>query len=369
VTAATGFLDEVLGHHELKERLHRFFEGGRLAQGILLVGEEGRGKRTLAHALARAVLERAAPDKDRDRALRLIDSGAHPGLIHVEPLRDERFIPVRRIRRLLESCALKTSFGTARVVVLARLHSVNEESGNALLKFLEEPPEGTLILATARDPASVIETIRSRFHVLAAGPIPAAAVEEILARGGFPEDDRPLLVSLARGAPGRAWGFARGDLSKSLVEPVRAFFDPRTPLHPAMEALVKAAREEGPGAAEAREAVGPAAAVQALRQLRGGQGSEGEEERTGGGTLEASRVWAKPVVECVAMAVQDLLRGAGAGGIIASRVVPEGSPLRSATTSRLAQVLEAAVDCLENIDHNLTLNLALEALALRVRAA
>src|SRR5262245_1463550 len=165
MTARGAFLPDVLGHEDLKARLRGFFDG-RLGQGILLVGEEGRGKRTIAHALARAVLERAAPAADRARAGRLIDSGTHPGLIHVEPLRDERFIPIRRVRRLLESCALRVSFGDARVVVLSRIHSVNEESGNALLKFLEEPPEGTLILATARDPASVLETIRSRFHIL-----------------------------------------------------------------------------------------------------------------------------------------------------------------------------------------------------------
>ena len=51
----------------------------------------------------------------------------------------------------------KVGFGGARVVVLSRLHAVNEESGNALLKFLEEPPSGTLILATSRDVASVLD--------------------------------------------------------------------------------------------------------------------------------------------------------------------------------------------------------------------
>jgi DNA polymerase III, delta subunit len=375
VSGAPPFLPDVLGHEDLKARLHAFFAGERLGQGILLVGEEGRGKRTLAHALARAVLERAAPPDARERARRAIDSGTHAGLIHVEPLRDERFIPVRRVRRLLEQCALKVSFGDARVVVLSRLHAVNEESGNALLKFLEEPPDGTLVLATARDQASVLETIRSRFHVLPAGPLPAPMVERLLEAGGFSQEDRALLVPLVRGAPGRAWDLARGNLTKSLIEPVRAFFDPGVPLHLAVEGLVKTARDEGSKAAEAREAVGPRAAVQALAQLRGGPGGdeEGGGERRGEGTLEAARVWLRPVVEAVASTVQDLLRRnaglATSDSPLLARVAPPDCALRRATAPRLVQALEAAIACLENLDHNLTLNLALEALALRLRAA
>jgi hypothetical protein len=367
------FLPEVLGHEDLKDRLLGFFAAGRLGQGLLLVGEDGRGKRTVAHALARAVLERAAPPAERERARRAIDSGTHAGLIHVEPLRDERFIPVRRVRRLLEQCALKVSFGDSRVVVLSRLHSVNEESGNALLKFLEEPPEGTLIVATARDQASVLETIRSRFHILPARPLEAPLVDKVLESGGFSAEDRALLGPLVRGAPGRAWDLARGNVVKTLLEPVRAFFDPGIPLHAAIEGLVKTAREEGPKAAEAREAVGPRAAVQALAALRGGPGGDDEGERRGEGTLEAARVWIRPVVEGVSRAIQDLLRRtAGAAttdSVLLAKVVPANAVLRGAAQPRLLQALEAAIACLENLDHNLTLNLALEALALRLRAA
>lgn len=373
MTEAQPFLPEVIGHADLKDRLHAFFAGGRLGQGLLLVGEDGRGKRTVAHALARAVLERAAPAAERERARRAIDTGTHAGLIHVEPLRDERFIPVRRVRRLLEQCALKVSFGDSRVVVLSRLHSVNEESGNALLKFLEEPPEGTLVLATARDQASVLETIRSRFHILPVGPLEAPLVEKVLTNGNFSAEDRAILAPLVRGAPGRAWDLARGNVVKALLEPVRAFFDPGIPFHLAIEGLVKTAREEGAKAAEEREAVGPRAAVQALAQLRGGQGGDEEGERRGEGTLEAARVWIRPVVEGVACAIQDLLRrsagAAAADSALLSRVAPASAALRRAGQPRLVQALEAAIACLENLDHNLTLNLALEALALRLRAA
>lgn len=371
-TEAGPFLPEVIGHDALKDRLRSFLDGGRLVQGVLLVGDEGRGKRTLAHALAREVLVRAAPKSDAERVVRLIGAGTHPGLVHVEPLRDERFLPVRRVRRLLEACSLKVGFGGARVVVLSRLHAVNEESGNALLKFLEEPPSGTLILATSRDVASVLETIRSRFHVLPAGPLATPQVDEILMRGGFSAEDRSLLLPLARGAPGRAWGLARGAVAKSLIEPVRLFFDPRTSIHVAIDALVRTAKDQGPASAQEREGVGPPAGVRALRELRAAQAAEVEDERRGETTLEAARVWIRPIIETAASALQELLReraGAASGApVIVQRMVPDDSMLRRAPLERLTTALQAAIECLENIDHNLTLNLALEAFALRLRA-
>jgi hypothetical protein len=219
----------------------------------------------------------------------------------------------------------------------------------------------------------VLETIRSRFHILPVGPLEPPLVEQVLAGGGFSAEDRALLAPLVRGAPGRAWDLARGSVVKALLEPVRAFFDPGIPLHVAIEGLVKTAREEGPKAAEEREAVGPRAAVQALAQLRGGQTGDDEGERRGEGTLEAARVWIRPVVEGVACAIQDLLRRragvAAADSALLARVAPPNTALRQAGQPRLVQALEAAIACLENLDHNLTLNLALEALALRLRAA
>jgi hypothetical protein len=371
MTGAASF-PEIVGHRDLVARLSSLIEGGRLGLGILIVGEEGRGKRTVAHALARDVLMRAAPAAEAARVGKLIASGAHPGLVHLEPLRDERFHPVRRIRRLLESCALKVGFGDRRVVVLARLHAVNEESGNALLKFLEEPPSGTLVIATARDRAAVLETIRSRFLILAAGPLARTDVDAVLERGGIEAPDRDVLAPLCQGAPGRAWSLARGNVESALIAPVRLFFDPATPIHGAIEALVRTAKDQGAASALDREGIGPPAAVRALRDLRAAQAAEIDDERRGETTLEAARVWVKPVVLGVAFAIQELLRersgAATSAAVLAPRVVPEDAALRGAPEPRLTQALAAAVACLDNIDRNLTLTLALEALALRLRA-
>ncbi len=60
-----------------------------------------------------------------------------------------------------------------RAVLLYHVEKMNEESANALLKVMEEPPEGVLFLLTADSLAGVLPTIRSRcvsFSVVA--PVP-----------------------------------------------------------------------------------------------------------------------------------------------------------------------------------------------------
>ena len=50
---------------------------------------------------------------------------------------------------------------------------MNEESANALLKVMEEPPEGVLFLLTADSLAGVLPTIRSRCVSFAIAPVSA----------------------------------------------------------------------------------------------------------------------------------------------------------------------------------------------------
>ena len=58
-----------------------------------------------------------------------------------------------------------------RAVLLYHVERMNEESANALLKVMEEPPEGVLFLLTADSLASVLPTIRSRCVSFAVAPL------------------------------------------------------------------------------------------------------------------------------------------------------------------------------------------------------
>ncbi len=86
-----------------------------------------------------------------------------------------------------------------RAVLLYHVERMNEESANALLKVMEEPPEGVLFLLTADSLAGVLPTIRSRCISFAVAPVCPGAVRPLLRRtGGGQKDGRAVQRAVRR---------------------------------------------------------------------------------------------------------------------------------------------------------------------------
>ncbi|MBC8375260.1 MAG: hypothetical protein H8E26_04385 [FCB group bacterium] len=71
-------------------------------------------------------------------------------------------IRIAAIRKLRKDIYLAHDTGSIRIVIILRAHRMNVEAANALLKILEEPPEGTVFLLTTEFPDRLPDTIRSR---------------------------------------------------------------------------------------------------------------------------------------------------------------------------------------------------------------
>lgn len=361
---------DVVGHDEVKIQLSRLLAENRLPNGILLVGEEGRGKRTLACAFAREIL-RDADARDPAGAARDAASGRHPALVITEPLPEERVVPVRRLRAMMGRCSLSIARGTRRVVILPRLHRVNMEGGNTLLKFLEEPPVGTIVIATARDPGSVLETIRSRLSMLPCCALNRDDVRAVVERGGFTGTDVEYLVPLCDGAPGAAYRFARGDLAANLLNPLRSLLNASVPASVIAEALTRQAKDAAPDWIEARELIGPQAALESWRDLRSAQESGADDEKASEGTLEPTRVWIRPIFEALGVVVRQGIRASVDGRTLAppwDSVVQDSFEVGAAHVLTWERRAVAVIRALENLDRNLTLPLVLESLVMAMRS-
>lgn len=70
---------------------------------------------------------------------------------------------VREIRKLLIE---KPYGGGGRLVVIKEIDKTTPEAANALLKLLEEPPEATAIVLTARNSEKILPTILSRSQII-----------------------------------------------------------------------------------------------------------------------------------------------------------------------------------------------------------
>lgn len=140
----------------------------------------------------------------RCRACKLMEAERHPDLHRVERGADETQIKIDRVRELQRALSLAAIEARWRVALLADFHEASTEAQNALLKTLEEPAAGVVLLATARQADDLLPTIVSRCEVVALRPVPAREIEAALVARGEGVDRAQLLAALAGGRPGEA---------------------------------------------------------------------------------------------------------------------------------------------------------------------
>lgn len=211
---------------------------GHVPHAILLVGARGIGKTTLAEDIAAGVLctddDPAARPCGLCRACRLVAGGGHPDLHRLGPDGAGRQIVIggpaaqgRGVRDLIVDLSLLPVEGGARVAIVTAAQRMNEDAQAALLKTLEEPGAGVVIIMCADVEDPILPTIRSRSARIRLGPVPTRDIEALLTDQGVA--DPPLAARLARIAGGRpgiamAWAqqpealLAREQLARVLLD-------------------------------------------------------------------------------------------------------------------------------------------------------
>jgi DNA polymerase-3 subunit delta' len=85
--------------------------------------------------------------------------------------------------RVIRASAYRPYEGGKRVFVIEAAEAMRDESQNALLKTLEEPPEFVHVILLTSEPAALLETIASRCQAVDFAPLPPEAIEAALPAG------------------------------------------------------------------------------------------------------------------------------------------------------------------------------------------
>ncbi|GBD35557.1 DNA polymerase III subunit tau [bacterium HR36] len=202
---------DLRGREDLQRHFSQALRAKRLAHAYLFVGPEGVGKRTFAVALARALLCENPPQDTFDAcdncpACRWVDAGTHPDFRYIALPPDKHEFPIELIHEVIRLLGVKPARGRFRVVVLDDADTLNEESANAFLKTLEEPPPASVLILLGTSPDYQLPTIRSRCQVVRFAPLGPEIVADWLRREGLVKSQAEALriAQLAQGSLKRA---------------------------------------------------------------------------------------------------------------------------------------------------------------------
>ncbi len=223
----------LLGHAAAERTLLDALHLGRMHHAWLITGPEGIGKATLAFRFARRLLagqtsssgdaspglEALAVARSSHPVFRRVMAGGHADMLTIERAFDDkakrlkRDIAVADVREINGFMALTPAEGGWRVAVVDGAEDLNQNSANALLKVLEEPPSRAVLILVCSALGRLPPTIRSRCRHLRLSPLSDDVMARLLAMY-LPErneDDRLRLATLADGSIGRALAMADED--------------------------------------------------------------------------------------------------------------------------------------------------------------
>ena len=257
----------MIGQQEVKDRLMKMVEEGRVPHAIMLCGPTGTGKMALAMAFASYLLTEGSlkinSDTNVENAKAMVRVWSHPDLHFTFPVirppktssdhsmesddfarewremisqgpyftfdqwlrqmdaaNQQAIIFEGESDALTRKLSLKSSQGGYKVSVIWLPEKMNAACANKLLKLIEEPPQQTVFIMVSEEPALILETIRSRTQRIDVRRIDTADIEQALIdRRGLDNDTAHRVARAAMGS----WTKAIDSLTEDSED--REFFE------------------------------------------------------------------------------------------------------------------------------------------------
>jgi DNA polymerase-3 subunit delta' len=260
------------------------------SHAYLFAGPGGESMRSAARAFAAELLAAGAPDPESARRRALADPSPHPDLVWISPPGAQHLVEEVR-EQVIRGASFRPFEGERRVFVVEAAEAMADESQNALLRTLEEPPPFAHLLLVSTEPEGLRSTVTSRCQWVRFSGLAPEAIEELLGDEGVAEGEALRAVArLAGGDPQRARhlaGEAGSALRRTVEDWAGALRSGELADAPWTQALELAEAEGAAAAAEAERAIreraeqaGGAAARRSSRDSEAAARRSGRRRRT-----------------------------------------------------------------------------------------
>jgi len=219
----------MLGHENIRHHFADAVQQNRLHHAWLFYGVQGIGKASLAQQLA-ALFLCQQPDFEQQQACgschhcHMLQAGSHPDFKGVARLwnsktkRYNRDINIEQTRDTLSFLSLSGLKSQKRVLLIDDANLMNNQAANALLKGLEEPTSGNLLLIICHDLNRLPATIRSRCMLQACAPLDDNQMRSVLTQQHMDEKLHDIAISLGQGSPGKVASLHEASHAHALLE-------------------------------------------------------------------------------------------------------------------------------------------------------
>ena len=342
--------------------------GGGPSHAYLFHGPAGTGKRTIARAFAAALLVEGA--RDPEGVAERVARDAHPDLTWVTPSGAAEML-VSDIEEPVVAAAARTPFESARrVFVIEAVDTMNDQAANRMLKTLEEPPSFAHLLLLTERREDVLPTIASRCLQVRFDPL----APSVIARGlvGAEGEHALACARLAQGDAGLAARLAGEEgvaLRERAQELVRWVLEQDGEGRPWM-ALLEAARTAGARSAQQSQErmAGELELVPSRERKRyereAADATRRGERRARTQTLDLglrlAELWLRDVL-CVCEGASELV-------LAVDRRAELERDAKGLACARVRDAIELVGDTRLSLSLNVSEELALDALAYRLRA-
>lgn len=196
----------LVGNGRIKDTVATLISSGRFPHAVIIEGEAGLGKRTLARYLAKvAVCENDLPPCGKCRSCHLADTMTHPDIEAIRPEDKKKSVTVDQIREFRTTAYHSAHTAKRRAFIIESADTMNPASQNSLLKVLEEPPSDVIFILVAVNSEALLDTVISRCLTLSlSAPTLDEGAEFLMKEQGVDKETAERFLTEERNNVGRA---------------------------------------------------------------------------------------------------------------------------------------------------------------------